>query len=70
MASRPWVWPFAKSSKRLAIASAGAELNLNLGVLSWDSPYQFRLGFVAPTYNRALFQQSAFQVYLVSGLSF
>ena len=57
-------------TKRLAIASAGAELNLNLGVLSWDSPYQFRLGFVAPTYNRALFQQSAFQVYLVSGLSF
>jgi hypothetical protein len=57
-------------TSRLAIASAGAELNLNLGVLSWDSPYQFRLGFVAPTYNRALFQQSAFQVYLVSGLSF
>jgi len=57
-------------TRRLAIASAGAELNLNLGVLSWDSPYQFRLGFVAPTYNRALFQQQAFQVYLVSGLSF
>jgi hypothetical protein len=57
-------------TSRLAIASAGAELNLNLGVLSWDSPYQFRLGIVAPTYNRALFQQAAVQVYLVSGLSF
>ena len=57
-------------TSRVAIASAGAELNLTLGVLSWDSPYQFRLGFVAPTYNRALFQQPAFQVYLVSGLSF
>jgi hypothetical protein len=57
-------------TKRLSIASAGAELNLNMGVLSWDSPYQFRLGVVAPTYNRALFNQGAVQVYLVSGLSF
>jgi hypothetical protein len=39
-------------------------------VLSWDSPYQFRLGVVAPTYNRALFGQPAVQVYLVSGISF
>ncbi len=57
-------------TSRLAIASAGAELNVNMGVLSWDAPYQFRLGIAAPTYNGALFGQPAVQVYLVSGLSF
>ncbi len=57
-------------TKRIEIASAGAELNVNLGVLSWDSPYRFRLGVVAPTYNRALFGQSAVQVYVVTGVYF
>jgi hypothetical protein len=57
-------------TRRIEIASAGAELNVNLGVLSWDSPYRFRLGVVAPTYNRALFGQSAVQVYVVTGVYF
>jgi len=57
-------------TRRIEIASAGAELNVNLGVLSWDSAYRFRLGVVAPTYNRALFGQSALQVYVVTGVYF
>ncbi|HTI64293.1 MAG TPA: hypothetical protein VL524_12280, partial [Gemmatimonadaceae bacterium] len=55
---------------KLDIASVGAELNLNLGVLSWDSPYRFRLGFAVPTYNRALFGRPSVQAYVVSGISF
>ena len=57
-------------TRHMEIASAGAELNVNLGVLSWDSAYRFRLGVVAPTYNRALFGQHSTQVYLVSGVNF
>ncbi len=57
-------------TRRVEIASAGAELNVNLGVLSWDSAYRFRLGVVAPTYNRALFGQNSVQVYVVSGINF
>ena len=55
---------------QLDIASAGAELNLNLGVLSWDSPYRFRLGVAVPTYNRNLFDRPRVQAYVVSGISF
>jgi hypothetical protein len=57
-------------TKHLEIASAGAELNVNLGVLSWDSAYRFRLGVVAPTYNRELFQQKPVQAYFVVGVNF
>jgi hypothetical protein len=57
-------------TRHVEIASAGAELNVNLGLLSWDSAYRFRLGVVAPTYNRALFGQNAVQVYVVSGINF
>ena len=57
-------------TKRIEIASAGAELNVNLGVLSWDSAYRFRLGVVAPTYNRELFAQNKVQVYVVTGVYF
>ncbi len=57
-------------TRRVEIASAGAELNVNLGILSWDSAYRFRLGVVAPTYNRTLFGQNAVQVYVVSGVNF
>ena len=55
---------------RLSIASAGAELNFNLGVLSWDDPYRFRVGVVAPTLNRQYFGQRALQAYIVAGASF
>ncbi|MEO7084005.1 MAG: hypothetical protein ABI442_16630 [Gemmatimonadaceae bacterium] len=55
---------------RTDIASVGAELNVNLGVLSWDSPYRFRLGYVHPTLNGALFGRRAGQLYVVSGVSF
>jgi Outer membrane protein/protective antigen OMA87 len=57
-------------TRRVSIASAGAELNLNLGVLSWDTPYRFRLGVVAPQHNAAFFGRQSVQVYLVSGISF
>jgi hypothetical protein len=57
-------------TRRVEIASAGAELNVNLGVLSWDSAYRFRLGVVAPTYNRELFGQNSVQAYVVLGVNF
>jgi outer membrane protein assembly factor BamA len=55
---------------RVSIASVGAELNLNLGVLSWDTPYRFRLGVVSPQHNAGFFGQKSVQVYVVSGISF
>jgi hypothetical protein len=57
-------------TRRVSIASAGAELNLNLGVLSWDTPYRFRLGVVTPQHNAAYFGRQSVQVYVVSGISF
>ena len=55
---------------RVDIGSVGAELNLNFGVFSWDSPYRFRIGIAHPTQNGGFFKRSAAQVYLVSGISF
>jgi hypothetical protein len=55
---------------QLDMASVGAELDLNLGVLSWDSPYRFRLGIAVPSYNRNLFDRPRVQAYVVSGISF
>jgi Tol biopolymer transport system component len=55
---------------RYSMGSVGGELNVNLGVLSWDAPYRFRLGLVHPTQNGAFFGEKAWQVYLVAGVSF
>ncbi len=55
---------------RLAIASVGAELNVNLGVLSWDSPYRFRLGVAHPTLNAAEFARGSAQIYFATGVAF
>ena len=55
---------------KLDIASAGAELNLNLGVLSWDVPYRLRFGVVRPVQNRLFFGRKALQGYVVGGISF
>jgi hypothetical protein len=52
------------------MASVGGELNLNLGVLSWDNPTRFRLGVVKPTLNGGFFKQKSLQAYLVAGVSF
>jgi hypothetical protein len=52
------------------IASAGAELNFNLGVLSWDQPYRFRIGVAAPTLNRTFFSRPSAQVYFTAGAAF
>jgi hypothetical protein len=57
-------------TNRFSLASVGAELNLNLGVLSWDSPYRFRLGVVAPVHDGDLFGQRSVQGYLVAGAAF
>jgi hypothetical protein len=57
-------------TRRIEIGSAGAELNVNLGVLSWDTAYRLRLGVVSPTYNRELFGQRPVQVYFVTGVYF
>lgn len=50
------------------IASVGAELNINAGILSWDSPYRFRAGVAKPIQNGVLAKRLS--VYLTSGLSF
>jgi hypothetical protein len=55
---------------RYSMGSVGGELNVNLGVLSWDSPYRFRLGVAHPTQNGAFFGEKPWQVYLVAGVSF
>jgi hypothetical protein len=57
-------------TQHFRIASAGAELNFNLGVLSWDQPYRFRLGLAAPTLNRAFFGRPSVQMYFTVGASF
>ena len=60
----------AGQAERIGIASVGAELNLNLSVLSWDSPYRFRLGLVTPTYDGKYFGRKTLQVYVATGASF
>jgi hypothetical protein len=60
----------AGQDRRVEIGSVGAEVNLNLGFFSWDSPYRFRLGVVHPTQNGTFFGQKSVQVYVVSGVSF
>ncbi len=57
-------------TNRFYLASAGAELNLNLGVLSWDAPYRFRVGIASPLHDGALFGQRSVQAYVVAGVSF
>ena len=60
----------ANQLRRMDIASVGAELNINLGVLSWDEPYRFRIGLVKPTLNGGFFGQKPLQAYVVAGISF
>lgn len=55
---------------KLALASVGAELNLTLGLLSWDTPYRFRVGLVSPTSNQNTFGRQTLQVYFIGGISF
>jgi hypothetical protein len=55
---------------RIEIGSVGAEVNLNLGFFSWDTPYRFRLGVAHPTQNGTFFGRNSVQMYLVSGVSF
>jgi hypothetical protein len=62
--------PSSVYTDKLALASVGGELNLNLGLLSWDTPYRFRVGVVSPTSNRTTFGRQAVQVYLIAGISF
>jgi len=39
-------------------------------VLSWDTPYRFRLGIVSPQHNADFFGRQSLQMYVVSGISF
>jgi hypothetical protein len=55
---------------RADVASVGAELSINAGVLSWDSPYRFRLGVAMPIQNGAALGARQFSVYFTSGISF
>jgi hypothetical protein len=60
----------AARAVRADIASLGAEVSVNAGLLSWDSPYRFRLGFAMPMQNRIALRAKQFSVYLTSGTSF
>ena len=55
---------------KLNLSSVGAELNLTIGLLSWDVPYRFRLGLAAPMANRDTFGRQTLQMYLIGGMSF
>jgi hypothetical protein len=57
-------------TRHVDIGSVGAELNLNLGVLSWDQLYRFRLGVVTPTHNGSFFLRNNVQAYVTAGASF
>jgi len=39
---------------REVIASAGAELNINAAILSWDAPFRYRLGVAVPVAGKHL----------------
>ncbi|HTR79793.1 MAG TPA: hypothetical protein VMH39_16870, partial [Gemmatimonadaceae bacterium] len=56
--------------RRSALTSAGAELNVNAGLLSWDVPYRFRLGAAFPLANVAAVGRPRLVWYLTSGVSF
>ena len=56
--------------QHLGIASVGAELNVNAGVLTWDYPYRLRVGVAAPIQNGAALGAKGLSVYFTSGLSF
>lgn len=55
---------------RDVIASAGGELDLTAAVLSWDTPYRFRVGFAVPVQGRALTGAAAVSGYFAVGLGF
>lgn len=50
------------------IASAGAELNVSAAILSWDTPYTYRLGFAAPVVGKRYVYGPA--AYFTVGASF
>ncbi|MEX2180020.1 MAG: hypothetical protein WD801_14995 [Gemmatimonadaceae bacterium] len=52
------------------IGSVGAELNADAAVLSWDAPYRWRLGLVAPVLNTGLAVERRLGAYLTVGVSF
>lgn len=55
---------------RADAASVGAELSVNAGLLSWDSPYRFRFGVAVPVHNREPLLAKRATFYLTSGVSF
>ena len=55
---------------RADAASIGAEVSVNAGLLSWDSPYRFRLGGAVPIHNRQPLGAKRATVYFASGISF
>ncbi|HYD52421.1 MAG TPA: hypothetical protein VEA99_07330 [Gemmatimonadaceae bacterium] len=52
------------------VASVGAELHVNLAVLSWDQPYRFRLGIAAPVRGREYARAEKLSAYMAVGLSY
>jgi hypothetical protein len=56
--------------RRTGISSAGAELNVDAGLLSWDVPYRFRLGAALPLLNGQAAGLPRIVWYVTSGVSF
>ena len=52
------------------LASVGAELHVNLAVMSWDQPYRFRLGVAAPVRGREYARADRVTGYLAVGLAY
>jgi hypothetical protein len=52
------------------LASVGAELSANAGLLSWDTPTRLRLGLAIPVRNRMLFGANKVSAYFATGTSF
>jgi hypothetical protein len=52
------------------LASAGGELVINAGLLSWDSPTRLRIGIARPVHNRDALRASAWTAYITTGISF
>ena len=57
-------------TRRYALSSVGAELNVTAAVLQWDTPYRFRFGVALPSQGRALVGASAVTTYFSLGLAF
>lgn len=60
----------AARERRASMGSVGAELSVNAGLLSWDSPTRLRLGAAHPVHNGPALADRRWSWYFTSGVSF